>query len=650
MIKRTGIGAFRAIAGLLATRREFLLWAGAVFLGLYRIVTAGSDPTPLGWLQDMGTWNHGAKHWALYGEWTYDDFAPQFVTPVHSWMAGWAFRLMGLGFTTVAVFSCLQIFLLLLALLVLYRDVPFALRAGLVVYFGLDRTVTELIGSGTNECTMLFWLCLSFLVISRWAWTRPVWILGGAFYALAVLTKIHCLIFVPAILMYGLSRGRKPFTTSFLGMFLAGFLCVAVPVFWGFLWPHREAWLSTLAFFHHYGENYNRPFWAQAGAFLFNPRTKIFTWENPFVPAILLAVPVWGLHLLRRGDKGPDEDRIQFYGWLAVWGFAGLAALPAYPRRAAMLALPLGYLTVRVLTDRDGWREVARHVTSPRAFWSLFVWGLVAASPAVSYLRESFAREMIASGAAVEVAEGWAGYLSLAAALVLVPSVAVFLGSIAGVPRDGTRWLAAGGAFLTSAFLVLPVEGIVRRLAGAPGPLGPVLSAGVVVAAVVAGGLIAALVWRVSRRRELPGAAMLGTFAVLFVVLGLGVLAKRIAGTAIQRYDFERVTREIARDLPPDAVVLGDAPADALLVAARCKVVTPWAWIAPEREKAAARVPYVWNEDAIGRFRPTHVLVTDEWGGKTVDTEFSRRLALLSKTEVARYDLRGEGIDLYRLD
>lgn len=636
----------QALIARLVPFREAILWAGVLALGLFRTVTAGSDPTPLGWLQDMGTWNHGAKHWALYGTWVYDDFAPQFVTPVHSWMAGWAFRLMGLGFATVAVFSALQIFLLLVAFLVLYRDEPFWVRAGLVLFFGLDRNVTELIGSGTNECTMLFWLCLSFLTISRWAWTRPVWILGGAFYALAVLTKVQCLVFVPAIVMYALSRGRKPFTTSFLGMFLAGFLCVALPVFWGFLRPHRETWLSTLSFFHHFGENYNRPFWVQAGAFLFNPRTKIFTWENPFVPAILLAAPVWGGRLLRRGDKGPDEDRIQFYGWLAVWGFAGLAMLPAYPRRAVMLALPLGYLTVRVLTDPGGWSVLARHVTSQRAFWSLFVWAVVASAPAVSYLRESFARGMLASGVAVELAEAWAGYLALACALAAVSSVAAVLGAACRLPRDGTRWLAAGGAFLASAFFVLPAERAVRRwTAPETMELGP--SAAVVAAAVGTGSVLAAAVWLVSRGREAPGAIVLRRFAILFTVLGFAVLGKRVAGTAAQRYDFDTATRALARDVPADAVVLGDIPADALLVAARCKVVTPWAWLAPEREIAAARVPYRWNENPIARFGPTHLLLTEE---TPPGSRFAREAEALRKTAVGVYDIRGRAFTLYRLD
>lgn len=636
----------QALIARLVPFREAILWAGVLALGLFRTVTAGSDPTPLGWLQDMGTWNHGAKHWALYGTWVYDDFAPQFVTPVHSWMAGWAFRLLGLGFKTVSFLSCLQISLLLVAFLILYRDIPFKVRAGLVLYFAVDRTVIELIGSGTNECTMLFWLCLSFLTISRWAWTRPVWILGGAFYALAVLTKFQCLIFVPAIVMYALSRGRKPFTTSFLGMFLAGFLGIALPVFWGFLWPNREAWLSTLSFFHHYGENYNRPFWVQAGAFLFNPRTKIFTWENPFVPAILLAAPVWGLRLLRRGDKGPDEDRIQFYGWLAVWGFAGLAMFPAYPRRAVMLALPLGYLTVRVLTDPGGWSVLARHVTSQRAFWSLFVWAVVASAPAVSYLRESFAREMLASGVAVELAEAWAGYLALACALAAVPSVAAVLGAVCRLPRDGTRWLAAGGAFLASAFFVLPAERAVRRwTAPETMELGP--SAAVVAAAVGTGSVLAAAVWLVSRGREAPGAIVLRRLAILFTVLGFAVLGKRIAGTAAQRYDFETATRALARDVPSDAVVLGDVPADALLVAADCKVVTPWAWLAPEREIAAARVPYRWNEDPIVRFGPTHLLLTEE---TPPGSRFAREAEALRKTAVGVYDIRGRAFTLYRLD
>lgn len=637
----------QALIARLASRREILLWLGTLALVLFRLATVGSDPTPLGWLQDMGTWNHGAKHWALYGTWAYDDFAPQFVTPVHSWMAGWAFRLWGLGFKTVSFLSCLQISLLLVAFLILYRDIPFKVRAGLVLYFAVDRTVIELIGSGTNECTMLFWLCLSFLTISRWAWTRPVWILGGAFYALAVLTKFQCLIFVPAIVMYALSRGRKPFTTSFLGMFLAGFLGIALPVFWGFLWPNREAWLSTLSFFHHYGENYNRPFWVQAGAFLFNPRTKIFTWENPFVPAILLAAPVWGLRLLRRGDKGPDEDRIQFYGWLAVWGFAGLAMFPAYPRRAVMLALPLGYLTVRVLTDPESWDEMARHVTSQRAFWSLFAWAVVASAPAVAYLREAFARGMLASGVADDLAEGWAGYLALACAFAAVPSVAAVLGAVCRLPRDGTRWLAAGTAFLASAFFILPVERAVCRWAGPPEAIGLGPSAAVVAGAIAVGSVLSAAVWRLSRGREILGAVSLRRFALLFVGLGLAVLAKRMALTAVPSRDFETATRALARDVPSDAVVLGDVPADALLVAADCKVVTPWAWLAPEREIAAARVAYRWNEDPIARFEPTHLLLTEEL---PPGSRFFREAQSLRKTAVGIYDVRGKAFTLYRLE
>lgn len=627
--------------------REALLWGAVLALAVYRIATAGSDPSPLGWLQDMGTWNHGAKHWAIHGTWVWDDFAPQFVTPVHSWIAGMAFRTLGLGFRTVALVSCVQMLVILVLILAFYRDAPWRVRAGIALFFAFDATLNEMVGSGTNEYTMLLWLFLCFLVLSR-AGTLLTWGAGGALFALAFLTKVQALIFAPALLLHAFWRGRRSSSLAPVWAFAAGFAAAAAPVFL-FIWPHREAWLSTLLFFQHFGENYNRPAWMQVGAFLFNARTKIMSWENAFMPAVILAAPVWGLHLLRREERTPDVDRTHFYGWLAVCGFLGLALLPAYPRRAAMLVLPLAYLTARVLADPGGWGDLSRHLWSVRARWSLFTWAVVAFSLILSFFREAVLDLLAGRRMDYGMAEALAGYAALGVSIAVVPLAGVGLGRLLGLPRDGTRWLAAGAAALMGSFALLPAVGVLRRLLPAGSAATDLTgSCAAVAAAFAAGAAAVALLWRLSRNAPDALARVLAGLAVLCVAGGLSVRAKRIASGVPPGRDFEAVTRAIAADIPEGAVVLGDAAADALLVAARCKVVTPWAWLASEREKAAARVPYTWNDDPIARFAPTHLLATDE--GLSGRGTFPERVAALEKCMVRRYDLRGRGASLFRLE
>lgn len=529
----------------------------------------------------------------------------EFLSPVQAWLAAAVFSVFGPSYEAAVWTSQLALVALMLAFLWILRDErPAILGCGIFLLWS-DTAVMRMAYLGTNEGTMLLFSGVGIVLLAGPPPAARRWAAAGASFALAFFTKFTCAVFVPAVLACLFLLPPRRERPKLAGAFAGGFSATAIP-FVLFIAFHGEAFRTAMSFLMYQAGDHDRPLWQGAGAFLFH--WEGLGWRNTLLPALLLAVPAWAPAALSRLSDDPGERRLQAFGWFAASALAGLVLFPAAPSRYAMAALPLCYLAARALFEPARWTHFASLSARGRAL--LAAWGILAAMPVLSFLKEAAVERGWGAGAQGVLPEVRWGFLLLGAAPLAVLAGRGFARLAAGPAPPGTAWLLSGAGFLLGSLLVVNIDGMLGRFPTLFDGLLPLARPATAVLAASWGGTFAlAAAWRSFGR---PPAAGFRWVAAGFAGLALLVNAKRFAVTEYDDKDLGAIARELGRHIPEDSVVYGDIWTDVLLLPVKCRVVSPWGWLpwqigSYERSSGI----YQWNLP-MERFRPTRLLLANE--------------------------------------
>lgn len=635
------------LAGLLALR---------IGLSLTRCPYGKTDP-------DVGFWSRGAKHWAIYGSWGLDDISTEFVVPLHAWILGGVFRLFGPSYGSAVGWS--QTASALATAIVawgLRRESPAVLTLSFLLFWA-DGAVAWCASSGGVEPTQSIGLAASMLLAGAGRGSSFRWTASGFFYAWALAAKPTALILAPAYALLAFQENGVRDGARRLLAFVAGALPIAATAAL-FAASHPHATVRAWEQMRFQAGDHHRSLFDAAGIALFHWGN--FGWRNTLIPLFLFALPACAPIFSGGSDRSPPEKPLQKWGWFFLSGLIGLTLFPPGARRYVLVALPLAVLAARVLTESRRWEEAVSWLDRPRGKAVLAAWALLALFPLFSYVKEPMASWLHGrTGYETARCQGLAGWILLAAAGPALAAAWRMAGFLAGTRETAQRWLLAGGGSLLANFLLVRFHGVSGKFLGNLAHMDPAWRAApreaveraslVTAASWLVSLLLLCGIWRlrVTRadgavraeraRRHLAGLAwLLAAAGLLWPVL-------RLARTDSPPSTLPEVSRRLAALVPPDATVYGGRYADVILLPARCRVVTPWAWHGHDVDSfLASTARYQWNLP-IERFHPDFLLLEDEAEDPDVGRVWAPWLAGVERRLIAEFLLDRHTLRLYAL-
>lgn len=205
-----------------------------------RIYNLQADPPAwkrIGDIFDEGLWVFNARNLVLFGKLMIDNFASWTGSPLLTGIWIITFKLMGVSFASARIVSAMLGFF---TFLIIYRVLlkTYGRRMALfgLLFFGLNGTILMYSRLATIETSLIFFI-LIFLVLWRLGKTNAkLYFLSGAAFALACLTKINAVIFIPSFILIWLwenhenIRNRRFWLLSRPVIFSAlGFSLIAIP-------------------------------------------------------------------------------------------------------------------------------------------------------------------------------------------------------------------------------------------------------------------------------------------------------------------------------------------------------------------------------------------------------------------------------------